>query len=425
MNDFVPEGWQKKTLEDCYSRFSSGMTPSRARPEYFKGKVPWVSSGELNYNRILNTKEKITDEAVKNTNLKLYPKDTFFIAITGLEAAGTRGRCAILGVEATVNQSCMAFEPIDEVDTKFLFQYYMLHGEQFAFTYAQGTKQQSFNASIVKILPLLLPPLPEQQKIASILTSVDEVIENTQAQINKLKDLKTGMMQELLTRGVGVDGNPHTEFKDSPVGRIPEGWEVDTFDNVFTLKNGVNKGKEFFGQGVPIISYRNVYDGNGIYDYMLTNRVEMTESELSRFKVEIGDIFITRTSETLDEIGFANVYLGNLGDVVYNGFVIRARQKRKIFDLNYCKYAFQARYMRQQMINSSKYTTRAGISGESLNLLKVVIPPLSEQQIIGETLSAVDVRIQALMKVRTSKSSLKKALMQDLLTGKIRVKVED
>ncbi|WP_146107516.1 restriction endonuclease subunit S [Aliivibrio sifiae] len=250
------------------------------------------------------------------------------------------------------------------------------------------------------------------------------MIEKTQAQINKLKDLKTGMMQELLTRGVGVDEKPHTEFKDSPVGRIPKGWEVDTFDNVFTLKNGVNKGKEFFGQGVPIISYRNVYDGNGIYDGMLTNRVEMTEGELSRFKVNLGDIFITRTSETADEIGFTNVYLGSLDNVVYNGFVIRARQKRKIFDINYCKYAFQANYMRQQMIHSSKFTTRAGISGESLNLLKIIIPPLSEQKAIGDTLSAVDGRIQTLMKIKTSKVSLKKALMQDLLTGKVRVKVD-
>ncbi|WP_421711409.1 restriction endonuclease subunit S [Alcanivorax sp.] len=80
----------------------------------------------------------------------------------------------------------------------------------------------------VPFIRLLAPPLPEQQKIAAILSSVDDVIEKTRAQIDKLKDLKTGMMQELLTKGIG-----HTAFKDSPVGRIPEGWEVCTLGDIF------------------------------------------------------------------------------------------------------------------------------------------------------------------------------------------------
>ena len=84
----------------------------------------------------------------------------------------------------------------------------------------------SQQADMKSIKIFYAPHFPEQKKIAAILTSVDEVIEKTQAQIDKLKDLKTAMMQELLTCGVGVEGKPHTEFKDSPVGRIPKGWEV-------------------------------------------------------------------------------------------------------------------------------------------------------------------------------------------------------
>src|SRR5690606_10189467 len=88
-----------------------------------------------------------------------------------------------------------------------------------------------------------LPPLPEQQKIASILSSVDDVIEKTRAQIDKLKDLKTGMMQELLTKGIG-----HTEFKDSPVGPIPSKWEVHRIGDLLTERK--EKGVE----GLPIYS---------------------------------------------------------------------------------------------------------------------------------------------------------------------------
>jgi type I restriction enzyme, S subunit len=322
-----------------------------------------------------------------------------------------------------ITGNSMALEGIDEENVLRGYLYYALKYRTVTDAIS-GSAQPQITAANLKHVKFPVAPLPEQKKIAAILTSVDDVIEKTQAQIDKLKDLKTGMMQELLTRGAGVDGKPHTEFKDSPVGRIPKGWVIEIFGDVFDLKNGVNKGKEFFGNGVPIISYRNVYDGNGIYDYMLSNKVEMTEGELERFKVRKGDVFITRTSETPDEIGFTNVYLGDLDNVVFNGFVIRARQKTDIFDCDYSKYAFQADYMRQQMIHSSKFTTRAGISGESLSLLKVIVPPLIEQQKIGKAISSVDARINSLIKLRDSKSSLKKALMQDLLTGKVRVKVE-
>ncbi len=91
---------------------TSGSTPSRTHPEYFQGNIPWVSSGELNHGIILDTKEHITITAVKETNLKILQKGTFLIAITGLEALGTRGRCAILGTDATTNQSNMAYTRI-------------------------------------------------------------------------------------------------------------------------------------------------------------------------------------------------------------------------------------------------------------------------------------------------------------------------
>ena len=106
---------------------------------------------------------------------------------------------------------------------------YYMYATDFWLDYVEVVKTNSGIPHIsngdIKNFRFPFPPLPEQQKIAAILTSVDDGIEKTQAQINKLKDLKTGMMQELLTRGVGVDGKPHTEFKDSPVGRIPKGWD--------------------------------------------------------------------------------------------------------------------------------------------------------------------------------------------------------
>lgn len=308
-------------------------------------------------------------------------------------------------------------------DSDFLF--YSLVDDLDSIHAATGaTTVKHLSVKDIKGIEKAFPPLLEQKKIAAILSSVDEVIEKTRAQIDKLKDLKTGMMQELLTKGIGPGGVPHTEFKDSPVGRIPVGWESHLLGDVFDLKNGVNKDKDAFGHGVPIISYKNVYVGGGILDSDLSALVEMNEKELSRFRVHFGDVFFTRTSETPDEIGFSNVYLGRRDDVVFNGFVIRARQKNDLFHPHFLKYVFQSNAVRKQMMDNSKFTTRAGISGESLGRIAIAVPDIPEQKNIANALDSVEARITKNINKINAIQSFKKALMQDLLTGKVRVQVD-
>ncbi|MBE0494771.1 MAG: restriction endonuclease subunit S [Campylobacterales bacterium] len=195
----IPAEWDVKEIGKIYKELRTGSTPSRAIPDYFKGDILWVTSGELKYKPIYDTIEKITKEAVRATNLKIYPSGTFFIAITGLEAEGTRGSCAIIAKEATTNQSCMAFEKNDQIDTHFLFQYYKLHGKYISLLYSQGSKQQSLNNKIVSKILIHLPPKEEQQKIAQILSSHDEKIEKVKTKLEKLKQLKTALMQDLLS----------------------------------------------------------------------------------------------------------------------------------------------------------------------------------------------------------------------------------
>ncbi len=161
----IPEDWEAKTFGEVMTGFASGATPSRKHPDFYKGDIRWITSGELNYNVIMDTIEKISVEAVSKTNLKLLPKGTFLMAITGLEAEGTRGSCGIVGAEATTNQSCMALFPTKELSTHYLFYYYVYKGKSLALQYCQGTKQQSYTGKIVKLLPILLPPFDEQEAI--------------------------------------------------------------------------------------------------------------------------------------------------------------------------------------------------------------------------------------------------------------------
>jgi type I restriction enzyme S subunit len=185
-----------EVIEDC----TSGATPHRSHPDYYKGKVKWITSGELNYNRIFDTIEHISEEAAQKTNLKMHPVGTFLMAITGLEAAGTRGACGIVGSPATTNQSCMAIYPTSELKTEYLFHYYVFSGNALALRYCQGTKQQSYTAKLVRLLPIELPPTVEEQvAIATVLNDMDAEIVALKSRRGKIRDLKQGMMQELLT----------------------------------------------------------------------------------------------------------------------------------------------------------------------------------------------------------------------------------
>lgn len=202
--------WEEKQLGEVISKCFSGATPRRNRPEFYRGNVRWITSGELNYTVIVDTIEKISNEAVAETNLAIVPAGTFLMAITGLEAEGTRGACAIVGAPSTTNQSCMAVFPTAALVSKYLFHYYVFRGKALALQYCQGTKQQSYTAGLVKQLPIALPPSTEEQHaIAAVLSDMDAELAALEARRDKTRDLKQAMMQELLTgktRLVAVGG---------------------------------------------------------------------------------------------------------------------------------------------------------------------------------------------------------------------------
>jgi type I restriction enzyme S subunit len=285
---------------------------------------------------------------------------------------------------------------------------------------SQGLVDDTLNLKFANLSPIKVktPPLPEQKKIASILTSVDEVIENTQKQIDKLQDLKKATMNELLTKGIG-----HTEFKDSELGQIPKSWKVIALAELLELKNGLNTNADAFGSGSPFLSYKDIYKDTELTERSLSQKVEVSERENNSFSVDYGDVFFTRTSETPEEIGFANVYLGANVGAVFNGFCIRGRPITNKLSVRLSRFLFRSDYVRVQMRFLCKYTTRAGISGESLNRCLLAVPPIDEQEKYLKTLNSIEKMVKAAGKKLSQTQSLKKSLMQDLLTGKVRVTV--
>ena len=165
---------------------------------------------------------------------------------------------------------------------------------------------------------------------------------------------------------------------------------------IFEFKNGLNKGKEFFGKGNFIVKYTDVYKNNFLFKSSLSDRVEVTENEKNNVSAKKGDVFFTRTSETREEIGFASVLLEDIEGCVFSGFLIRGRQKQERLLPKYCSYCFKSKKVREQIIKNCIFTTRASLSGANLGLVKIPVPSLEEQARIVAILDKFDALVNDL-----------------------------
>jgi type I restriction enzyme S subunit len=210
-------------------------------------------------------------------------------------------------------------------------------------------------------------------------------------------------------------------YKQTEVGVIPEEWSAQTLGELFSFKNGLNKAKEYFGYGTPIVNYMDVYEHSGIYASDIKGKVSVSKQELKAFEVRKGDVFFTRTSETVEEIGITAVILDELDDAVFSGFVLRARPKGDSLEDQFKKYCFTLPIVRNQITSKSTYTTRALTNGRVLSVVSIACPQKPEQRAIAGALSDVDALIGALDRLIAKKHDLKQAAMQQLLTGKTRL----
>lgn len=198
-------------------------------------------------------------------------------------------------------------------------------------------------------------------------------------------------------------------------------WDYALIGDIFEFKNGLNKGKEFFGYGTPIVNYTDVYKKRALTKTDINGKVSLEADEIKRFEARQNDVFFTRTSETPEEVGMSSVLLEDVEGCVFSGFVLRARPKNNMLNPQYCKYCFSTPEIRSAIILGCTYTTRALTNGKQLSAISIPVPPLEEQKHIAEALSDVDRMISSLEKLITKKKAVKQGAMQELLTGKQRL----
>lgn len=234
-----------------------------------------------------------------------------------------------------------------------------------------------FNISKARFGSILIPipSLSEQTRIVGILDTFTASIENLKQQIALRRKQYEHYRDQLLD----LEGK--------------EGVEMMRLEELFTFKNGLNKSKEFFGTGKPIIMFTNVFNSRSINASLIKSRVNVTDKELERINACVGDVFFTRTSETKEDVGYASVLIEDVGECTFSGFLIRARPITNKFLPNYCKYCFSTPKIRESIVNKSSFTTRASLTGGGLGSVVIAVPSLPEQQRIVSILDTFEASI--------------------------------
>jgi type I restriction enzyme S subunit len=306
-----------------------------------------------------------------------------------------------------------------------LLAYYLTHYKKEEIgKLGQGSTIVHLYGSNIKNLEVVIPKnIDEQEKIAKILGTVDENIEKIQKVIEAIEKLKRGLMQQLFTRGIG-----HTKFKETKIGPIPEGWEVVTIQNLIDRKiiignqdgnhGGIHpKASDYVSGGIPFISASDVREGR----VDLKNCHFLSEEHAKKLRIGFAkenDVLLTHKGSVGN---VAIVPKLNTDYIVLTPQVTYYRLNKDLLDGGYLSYVFQSDYFQSLFKSSSRQSTRDFLS--ITNQRKLMIPftkNLNEQQKIANILSAADEKISVNKKLKEKLTLLKKGLMQDLLSGKVR-----
>jgi len=316
-------------------------------------------------------------------------------------------------------------KPIQEVYNKFVYYFYLnLDSDKRLRSLYTGLRNIISKENFLSFKSFI-PPLSEQKIIADYLdkktSQIDKAIAQKEQIIELLKERKQILINKAVTRGL----NPDVPLKDSGIdwiGKIPEHWEVIRLRYIGKTQNGISKSGDSFGSGYPFVSYSDVYKNESLPEE-INGLVESNITDRKLYSVNKGDVFFTRTSEIIEEVGFTSVCTNNIANATYAGFLIRFRPQKGILDIGFSKYYFRSQIHRNFFVGEMNLVIRASLSQELLKRLPVLIPPICEQKHISDYLeekctkinSAITKKLLEIEKLKEYKATL----IDSAVTGKI------
>jgi type I restriction enzyme S subunit len=405
----LPKDWDVVKLRDIAEISSGGSAPQGTK--YFDGKNPFVRVQHIEIeSNIISRWDLITDKAIEEYKLKLFPKDTIVFPKSG--ASIYLEKRAVLPIAAyVVSHLCTVQPNSSKIHTQFLF--YTLRSLKFA--EKKSETYPTLNLTEIKNIQIPFPPLPEQRKIAYVLSTAQEAKEKTERAINSLKELKKAMMKHLFTYGaVSFEDKDKVKLKETEIGDIPEGWEVKKLGEVAEVISG----------GTPSTSKKEYWE-NGNIPWIKSGQcqdcyVRSAEGYITKMGLENSSAKMLKPNSIL--VAMVGATIGKTGFLTFGACTnqnvagIYPKNKSQLDNL-YTFFMLQSRY--------EDFTKIGGFVIANLSFIKnllIPFPATTEQQQIASILSGIDKRIDAEEQRKEALEQLFKSLLHNLMSAKIRVK---
>ncbi len=426
----IPKDWKTRRLKYC---INSRMTGDWGEdPKGTNGDIICLRIADFDYN-------KLAFKNKENFTIRHYPQNIIqkLLLLKGdilIEKSGG-GKKTLVGRTIIYDKSYPALyanfmeriRTVAEINPKWLlYALTIFYDNHYVSNYIKQTIgiQNLDITSMFSNESICVLPYNEQCIITDYLdnkcSKINTIIEKQQIIIEKLKEYKISLITETVTKGL----KPDVEMKDSGIefiGNIPKHWKICRLRNIGTPQNGISKAGKFFGYGYPFVRYTDVYR-NYTLPLNVDGLIDTTEEERANYSVEKGDIFFTRTSETIEEVGFSCVCEETIINAAFAGFLIRVRPFNDSLVTGYAKYYFRSNHHRFYLVKEMNLVTRASLGQNLLKSMPVLIPPKNEQIEIADFLdrkcNAIDSSIQKKQAIIDKLTEYKKSLIYEVVTGK-------
>lgn len=412
----VPADWGTGRLQWCIEEINESNDPIISTEVLSltieKGVIPYAEKG----NQGNKSKENYSEYKIAFPNTLVVNSMNVIIGAVGISQ-----------YMGCVSPVYYVFRERKENDLQYIYYLFTNTGFQKEMRkYANGILEIRLRISSTDLMKLNIPipPYIEQQRISKYLDKrcayIDSILEKTRTSIEEYKKLKQAIITQAVTQGVRGE-RPMKESGFQYIGKVPSDWVVTKLRNIGIPQNGISKGGEFFGTGYPFVSYSDVYK-NILLPQTVDGLIVSTEEEQERYSVKAGDIFFTRTSETVEEVGLSSVCEQDIPKATFAGFLIRVRPFDGTLQTGFSKYYFRSTHHRAFFSKEMNLITRASLGQSLLKRMPVLIPPIDEQKEIADYLdqkcTAIDNLITKKEQTLLELENYKKSMIYEYVTGK-------
>jgi type I restriction enzyme S subunit len=372
---------------------TSGGTPSRRNPAFFEnGKIPWFKTGDLKRRDLIESEEKITQEAINNSSAKLFPPDTVLVAMYG----ATIGACGILKVHGTTNQACGALLPNDKILPEYLY-YFILSNKKNFVKLGVGGAQPNISADKLKSFKIAVPSLKDQAKVVEIIRKAESALEKRRQTIRLADEFLKSAFLEMF-------GDPFSN---------PKKWPIRNFESSFySIKYGTGSPPQYQQSGIPFIRATNIKNGTVLSKDMKFISQE-DASKIEKCKLSFGDLILVRSGVNAGDCGL----IPEIYDGAYAAYDLII--KLPYISAVYFNHLINSEFGRTMLAPLKRRAGQPHLNAEQMSSLQFIAPPIEQQQKFTTLVQKVEKLKEKQKQSETQLQNLFNSLMQRAFKGEL------